>query len=130
MDVLRKARSLVEVTWNKATEVANDINEKLEKRKQIRELLEEMADYEDAIINYVVFFEDKEEFDKLPDVIKDNADAIKVILPEIQALQTDDLTDEEFFEPEEDYADERFCTQCGKQIESNDAYCRHCGAKQ
>lgn len=129
MDVLKKARNFAEVAWNKATEVANDINEKLEKRKEIRELLEEMADYEDAIINYILSV-DEEEFDKFSDVIKDNADAIKVVAQEIDALQTDDLTDEEFFEPEEDYDDECFCIQCGEQIESNDAYCRRCGAKQ
>ena len=129
MDVLKKARNFAEVAWNKATEVANDINEKLEKRKQIRELLEDMADYEDAIINYILSV-DEEEFDKFSDVIKDNADAIKVVAQEIDALQTDDLTDEEYFEPEEDYSSVRFCIQCGKKIASKDVYCKHCGAKQ
>ena len=73
---------------------------------------------------------DEEEFDKFSDVIKDNADAIKVVAQEIDALQTDDLTDEEYFEPEEDYSSVRFCIQCGKKIASKDVYCKHCGAKQ
>ncbi len=129
MDVLKKARNFAEVAWNKATEVANDINEKLEKRKQIRELLEDMADYEDEIFDYILSAKG-EEFDKLPDVIKDNADAIKAVISEIEELQVDELSDEEYYYPEDDCCSVRFCIQCGKKIASKDVYCKHCGAKQ
>lgn len=129
MNVLKKVRGFAEVTWNKATEVANDINEKLEKRKQIRELLEDMADYEDEIFDYILSAKE-EEFDKLPDVIKDNADAIKAVISEIEELQVDGLSDEEYYDPEDDCCSIRFCIQCGKEIGCKDKYCKHCGAQQ
>lgn len=126
MDIFKKSKKIAKETLEKATEVANDINEKIEKRKEIRNLLEKMADYEDEILMYFVTLNDAQ-IKTLPDAIKDNISAIKKIEEEIKLIQINDLPEEDEFEQCNYSSEAHFCTRCGKEVDPTDIYCRYCG---
>lgn len=127
MDILKKSKEIAKETLGKATEVANDINERLEKRKEIRNLLEKMADCEDEIINYLVSM-DAEVVNSFPETIRDNISVIKSVRNEIISIQDNDFIEVEVFGGEKYNSEERFCTTCGKEINPTDIYCKYCGA--
>lgn len=127
MDILKEAKKLAVSATKKASEVANDINDKLEKRKEIRELLEKMADFEDEIIMYLLTL-NEDELKMLSNELKDNISAIKKLEEEINLIQTEDIPEIEEFEQSVCNSEERFCTKCGKEIDPTDIYCRYCGS--
>lgn len=127
MDILKEAKRLASSATKKASEVANDINEKLEKRKEVRELLEEVADREDNILNYLLSLE-QSQLEEFPEEIIINVLAIKSFEEKILFIQADDLPETDAFEQNNVDEDVRYCTKCGKEVGATDIYCKYCGA--